>query len=134
MDNNDITVDTYNKIVTQYADLYFDDKTDLPMIDEFLRLLRPKATILDVGSGPGQFTKYMMGKGFNVVGIDASDSMLSISRSKVPDGTFKKMDMRNLKFPPHSFDGLLAAYSLIHIPSNQLPKTLMGFHTALKDN
>lgn len=135
MDNNRVTVETYDQIASQYTDLYFDDtKTDLPMMDKFLELLPQSATILDVGNGPGQFTKYMMKKRFDVVGIDMSDSMLSIARHKVPEGKFRKMDMRAMDFPERSFDGLLSAYSLIHIPSNQLLETLRGFYRVLKPN
>lgn len=42
------------------------------------------------------------------------------------------MDMRDLKFQDESLDGLLAAYSLIHIPSDELAKTLKGFSRILK--
>jgi ubiquinone/menaquinone biosynthesis C-methylase UbiE len=40
--------------------------------------------------------------------------------------------MRSLDFADHSFDGLLVAYSLIHIPSVEIPKTLTGFNRVLK--
>lgn len=131
MDTNAITVDTYNHIASKYADTYFDDTEDIPAIDEFLERLTPGANILDAGCGVGQFTKYMRTKGFSVVSIDASDEMLAIAKSKVPDGAFRKMDMRHLTFGPNSFHGILAAYSLIHIPESEIHDTLVGFHRVL---
>ena len=65
-----------------------------------------------------------MDKGFQVIGIDYSNEMLGTARNKVPDGSFRHMDMRELDFEEESFDGLLVAYSLIHIPSEDIPKTL----------
>lgn len=132
MDTNTITIDTYNHIASKYADTYFGDKTDIPYIDEFLRRLTPGVTVLDAGCGAGQFTQYMLGKGFSVVGIDASDEMLAIARERVPNGTFEKMDMRQLVVKEASLDGILAAYSLIHIPEDEVHDTLAGFHRTLK--
>lgn len=40
--------------------------------------------------------------------------------------------MRNLNFSDEYFDGLLVAYSLIHIPSEEIPTTLKGFYRVLK--
>ncbi len=132
MDTNTITVNTYNRIATKYAEKYFDDKEDLPYIDQFLKLLGPEHILLDAGCGVGQFTQYMLARGFNVVSIDASEEMLAIAKEKVPSGTFEKMDMRNMAVKDASLDGILAAYSLIHIPEGEIHTTLVGFHRVLK--
>lgn len=132
MDKNTIAVSTYEKIAGTYTRKYFRDKSDLPFIDRFLGHLKPGSKVLDVGCGPGQFSKYISGKGFRVVGIDLSKEMLNIAKKKVPKVRFKLMDMRNLKFDDESFDGLLVAYSLIHIPSKDVVKNLKGFYRILK--
>ncbi len=132
MDTNAITVDTYNRIASQYADKYFNDTEDVPFIDEFLRRVPQGGVILDAGCGAGQFTRYMQAKGFRVVSIDASEQMLAIARERVPSGTFEKMDMRHMAVKEHSLDGILAAFSLIHIPESEIHDTLVGFHKALK--
>jgi ubiquinone/menaquinone biosynthesis C-methylase UbiE len=87
-----------------------------------------------VGCGPGNFTKYIESKDFNVQGIDLSKEMLKIAQQKVPKIKFQLMDMRDLRFSIDSFDGLLVAYSLIHIPSGEIPNTLNGFHDVLNHN
>lgn len=127
-DKNRIAVDTYEKIAGVYTKTYFDDKSDFSFIDKFLAYLKPKSKVLDVGSGPGQFTKYMTEKGFEVTGIDLTKSMLAIAKKRVPQATFRHMDMRKLEFKKDSFDGLLIAYSLIHIPSSEVIDTLKGFN------
>jgi ubiquinone/menaquinone biosynthesis C-methylase UbiE len=60
--------------------------------------------------------------------------MLKIARRKVPKVKFKMMDMRDLKYQAKTFDGILAAYSLIHIPKNEILKTLKSFNKILKEN
>lgn len=132
MDKSKLAVNTYNKIAEKYTKEYFEDLSDAPYIDKFLDLLPSKAKILDIGSGPGQFSKYVNKKGFNVSGVDYSDEMVGIANEKVPSVSFQKMDMRKLKFKPETFDALLVSYSLIHIPSKQIPTTLKGFNKVLK--
>ncbi len=132
MDKSKLAVDTYEKIASKYATQYFDDMVDIPYIDKFLAKLPKQSKILDVGSGPGQFAKYMCGKGFEVIGIDYSKEMVAIAREKVPNVDFRYMDMRHLDFPNNSFDGVFSAYSLIHIPSKEVVSTLKGFHRVLK--
>lgn len=131
-DKNKIATDTYEKIADIYTKQYFNDFSDIKYVDKFLELLPNKAKVLDVGSGPGQFAKYLFSKGFEIIGIDMAQKMLEISKERVPEVVFKKMDMRNLSFAGGEFDGLLVAYSLIHIPSNDILKTLAGFKRVLK--
>lgn len=133
-DKNKLAVNTYNKIADVYTKEYFDDLSDSPYIDKFLKMLSSGSKILDVGSGPGQFSKHIKAKGFDVSGIDYSDEMVAIAKKKVPNVTFQKMDMRKLEFKPETFDALLVSYSLIHIPSNQISSTLKGFGRVLKPN
>lgn len=134
MDRSKLAVNTYNKIANIYTKEYFEDLSDAPFIDKFIGLLPSKARVLDIGSGPGQFSKYLKEKGFEVSGVDYSDEMVAIAREKVPSVPFQKMDMRKLEFGPETFDGLLVAYSLIHIPSDEIPETLKGFNRVLKPN
>ena len=132
MDKSKLAVDTYEKIAGKYAEQYFDDLVDLPYIDNFLAKLPKGGKVLDVGSGAGQFSKHMMDKGFEVIGIDYSQEMVKIAKEKVPSGDFRHMDMRHLDFSDGSFDGVFAAYSLIHIPSEEIPATLLEFKRILK--
>jgi len=133
-DKSIIAVGTYDKIAQAYTKEFFEDKVDIKYLDKFLSFLPKEAKILDVGCGPGNFTKYFLEKGFYAEGIDLSTGMLKIAKKKVPNGIFKKMDMRKLNYPDESFDGLCAAYSLYHIPSKQTLITLKEFNRVLKLN
>ncbi len=132
MDKSKLAAKTYDKIAAIYTTQYFEDLSETFYIDKFLSKLPNKAKILDVGCGPGQFTKYVLEKGFLVEGVDYSKSMVKIAREKVPGGVFQHMDMRKMDYKNSSFDGLLVAYSLIHIPSSELSKTLKEFRRIMK--
>ena len=132
MDKGKFAVSTYNKIADVYTNQYFNDLTDTPYIDRFLEKLPKGAKVLDVGCGPGEFSKYILARGFNIQGIDLSEEMVRLAKNKVPEVKFDVMDMRNLRFKNETFEGLLVAYSLIHIPSDEIAKTLKGFWRVLK--
>jgi ubiquinone/menaquinone biosynthesis C-methylase UbiE len=125
-------IDIYDSIAQNYSDTYVSDESDRKYIDEFLKKLPKEASILDAGCGPGQNAVYMLKKGFNVTGIDLSDSMIKITKKTKFPTHFRKMDMRNLKFPAGSFDGILASYSLIHVMSSQVVRVLSGFSAVMK--
>lgn len=127
MDKNRISVLTYNNIADIYTEKYFNDKTDDRYIDKFLSYLSRGSRILDAGCGPGRFTRYIKEKGFAVEGIDLSSEMIRIAREKNPGDKFQVMDLRKLRHRNASFDGLIAAYSIIHIPSLEIDAILKGF-------
>ena len=134
IDKNLIAVRTYDKIAKAYTQEFFDDKIDIKYLNKFSSLLPKKGRVLDVGCGPGNFPKYFLEKGFSVEGIDLSTEMIKIARKMVPKGVFRIMDMRKLKYPNESFDGLCVAYSLYHIPSKQTLDVLKNFNRVLKPN
>lgn len=128
------TIATYNKIADIYTDRYFDISPDQPLVDRFLDLLEPEAKILDIGCGPGNFTQYLVSQGFQVEGIDLSEGMLASARGHLPHVPLQNMDLRELKYPDESFDGVFSAYSLIHVPAAEISKTLQGFYRVLTKN
>lgn len=132
MDKSKFAVSTYNKIANIYTQKYFDDLSDAPYIDKFLQYLGKDAKILDVGCGPGTFIQYLLDKGFHVEGIDLSEEMIRIAKQKIPNTVFKVMDMRTLSYDNNTFDGLLIAYSLIHIATDEIEKVLKEFFRVLK--
>ena len=120
---------TYNAISDNYASEF---NKPSEHIDEFLKLVFPGGFILDVGCGPGTDSDYMQSKGYKVIGIDFSDKMISLAEQKNSKIDFKKEDIREISFPPDSFDGLLVSFSIIHLPKKDLQKVIRSFHSILK--
>ncbi|MDP3794618.1 MAG: class I SAM-dependent methyltransferase [bacterium] len=132
MDENELAISTYNKIARRYADSYSGDARDMPYVDQFLSRLSIGAKILDVGCGPGVLVRYISNKGYQCEGIDLSEEMIKIAHEKVPQGKFSLMDMRHLQYADEAFDGIVAVYALIHIPSVEISSTLGEFGRVLK--
>ncbi len=102
------------------------------MRDHFLRLLQQegKSTLLEIGAGPGHYSRYFQDNGLDVVCIDLSPAMVALCRAK--GLTAHAMDVLVLDFPPASVDAVFALNSLLHIPKRHLPQALGNIHAVLK--
>lgn len=129
MDNSKKAVQVFNKIAKAYDDEFLEPSK---YIDEFLEFLPTNGKVLDVGCGNGVDADYIKNKGFNVIGVDMSNKMIDIAKSKYPGIDFRLGDMRKLDFDEDEFDGIFASLSLIPIPKKDVPKTLEQFATFLK--
>jgi ubiquinone/menaquinone biosynthesis C-methylase UbiE len=76
--------------------------------------LRGGEQVLDIGSGPGLLAHEMavsVGQGGRVCGIDPSDDMLAMSRTRCADKPwteFQKADAAQLPYPDESFDAAVS--------------------------
>lgn len=114
------TIRTYNL----YAEK-FDAKFGVHFLErvknnagKFLSVVSGKK-ILDMGSGPGNHAEYFAANGYDVMCVDLSEEMVKVCRQKGLHA--EVMDIENLMFPPHSFDGIWAYASLLHVTKIKLP-------------
>jgi ubiquinone/menaquinone biosynthesis C-methylase UbiE len=103
-----------------------------PERQEFIRHLPAGSRVLDCGCGPGMDTEIFSQSSYIVTAIDLSDRFVQLTSARVPQATVRKMDMRFLEFPPASFDGLWASFSLLHIHANDINQTFSGFTRVLR--
>ena len=102
-------------------------------INAFTSLLPNKGRVLDVGSGTGiPVARYLVQAGFEVVGIDFSETMVATASENVPGATFQKMDMTEIDLSPKSFDGVISTYAIIHVPREMHAQIFRSFHSILK--
>ncbi|MFT3873669.1 MAG: class I SAM-dependent methyltransferase [Nocardioides sp.] len=88
--------------------------------------------LLDAGCGPGHWTDVLSKSGRrDVVGIDASSRFLESARHRFPGNQFVMGDLAALPIRSRSVDGILAWYSIIHTPKEDLPQILREFARAL---
>jgi len=116
------TIQTYNKIAAGYAQRWFDFSLDEDL-DRFTGYLKPGGLVLDLGTGPGRDMRALQKRGYRAIGLDRSEGMLKEAANRGL-GSLVLADMRRLPFAGHSFDGVWASASLLHLPKSELPVAL----------
>lgn len=87
----------------------------LSYVDKILENLPPKAKVLDLGCGTGKpIARYIIQRGFRVVGVDQSKKMLEIAKSEIPEAKLIHGDMTKLRFT-EKFAAAVAWDSIFHV-------------------
>lgn len=111
---------TYNKIARDWVKDHHADSWWIDGTDTYLSYIPPHASILDVGCGAGEKSKYLLGRGHIVTGIDFSEEMIAIAKEQVPTGKFIVGDIIQPLDLHESFDGIFAQAVLLHIPKDRI--------------
>ncbi len=88
--------------------------------------------VADVGCGPGYVTGYLHDLGVDAFGIDLSPEMITIARRDHPDLRFEVGTMTDLDLADDSVTGVLAFWSVIHVPDAAVPDVFGQFHRVLR--
>lgn len=129
---------SYDTVAESYADLLREALSDAPYERAVLALFAELARtsgggpVADIGCGPGRITAYLQGLGVDVVGVDLSPAMIDIARRNHPGLRFEVGSMTDLDLADSSVAGILAWFSLIHIPDDEVPAVLAHFHRVLR--
>jgi SAM-dependent methyltransferase len=82
--------------------------------DRFLDLLPPPGgTVLDVGCGEGRLPRDLKARGYEVIGIDASPTLIAYAREADPGGDYRVADGAALPVPDASM-AIVTAFMTLH--------------------
>jgi SAM-dependent methyltransferase len=118
----------YDTVAANYAELVAgaleSNPFDRAMLALFADLVRDAPSsadrrVVEVGCGPGRITAHLAKLGLDTFGIDLSPAMIEQARLRHPDLEFRVGQMTELDLPTASMAGLVAWYSLIHIPPSE---------------
>lgn len=127
----------YDAIAVDYAERYktvlADTPLDRAMLAAFAERARDRAAgpVADLGCGPGRVTAHLHALGLDVFGVDLSPAMVALARREHPDLRFDEGSMTALELTDGALSGIVAWYSLIHMPQEQLPAVFAEFHRLL---
>ena len=123
--------DGYEKIADEYLNMRGESPEGAALLQEFMNRLPAGASILDAGCGSGVPIARILGKSFNVTGVDFSEEQVKLARKLAPAATFHCQDMTSLTFPEGSFDGICSYYAIIHVTREHHAELLRSFHKLL---
>jgi SAM-dependent methyltransferase len=121
--------DAYTSVADLYIGLFGTSQQvhadDLVFIGRHLSI-RP-GNVLDLGCGPGHITDYLRSLGVDATGIDMVPEFIAHAKAAHPDGRYQLGSMTSLDVENHSVVGILAWFSLIHLPPQDLDGVLAEF-------
>ena len=127
----------YDSVAADYAERFGAELTGKPMdralFAAFAELVQAVggSPVADVGCGPGHVTAYLNELGVPAFGIDLSPEMVAVARRSHPGLRFDRGSMTALDVPDGHLSGIVAMYSIIHIPPDVLPGVFAEFRRAL---
>jgi SAM-dependent methyltransferase len=145
----EVTRAAYDTVAASYADLLAGNLAQQPFdraaLSLYAELVHSTGTddpgtgdegapprVTEVGCGPGRITAHLAALGLDASGIDLSPAMIDEARRRHPELAFTVGSMTDLDLPPGGLHGIVAWYSVIHIPPAEHRAVYAGFHRALK--
>ncbi len=129
---------SYDTVAASYADQLRDALSGYPHLRAALALFAEAVhdggggPVADVGCGPGHIAAHLHGLGLDAFGIDLSPAMIEEARRRYPGLRFEVGSMTGLDLADASVAGLLAWWSLVHVPDDAVPTVFAEFHRALR--
>jgi len=105
---------------------------DRQLLDQFAEQVRDLGLVADMGCGPGHVARHLHDRGVRIVGVDLSPQMIECARRLNPSMEFQHGDMMALPVPNETWGGIVAFYSLIHVPRDRVVTALREFRRVLR--
>jgi SAM-dependent methyltransferase len=124
--------DPFARMYNESWGLQFCEKT-FPILEKLLlKKIPPNSQILDLCCGTGQISKQLLEKGYQLTGLDGSESMLHYARQNAPKAEFILGDARYFNFEP-SFNAVISTTAALnHILNlNDLQNIFNNVHASL---
>lgn len=136
-DKDNITLQTWNKL----AQLYEDKFMHLTYYNESYDCLcaainNRNATILELGCGPGNITKYLLEKcpDYKILGTDISENMITLAQKNNPTARFQILDARTILSLNQTFDAIINGFCLPYISAEEADTLIQNCNQLLYDN
>ena len=128
--------DIYDKVAAHYAEQFFDELSQKPfdrtLLDRFAERVCDRGRVCEIGCGPGQIARYLKDRGVDMCGVDLSIEMIACARKLNKDIEFECGNMLELDTLDEAWAGIVAFYSIIHLPQDNVSSVFREFHRVLQ--
>ena len=130
------TFDTWNKIARLYQDRFMELDLYNDTYDVLLNFIGNNASVLEIGCGPGNISKYILSKRstLRIKGIDISENMITLARKNNPLAESEVMDVRNLDNLTEKFDAVICGFCIPYLSQPDCSKMIGDCKTLLKES
>ncbi|WP_339812448.1 class I SAM-dependent methyltransferase [uncultured Imperialibacter sp.] len=133
-DPKEIVREGYDKLSSDYR-IHFAASHEAsyePWLNSFVQYLKADDKILELGCGDGLPVARFLSQRHRYLGVEISPAQVALARANVPEGTFEVADMTKLFLQTGEFAGIVALYSLIHVPIEQQPALIEAMYIWLQ--
>ncbi len=127
---------TYDTVADEYSRRIYDELNHKPfdreLLNRFADRVRRLGPVCDLGCGPGHIAHYLHELKVDVFGIDLSIGMIEQAKRLNPGIEFQQGNMLALKIEDGVLGGIVAFYSIIHIPQDQILKALREMNRTMR--
>ena len=118
MDPNQTSINTFNDLAELYQEKYFHLQQYNATYDLFCdHVLTTGAQLLELGCGPGNITRYLLGKrpDFQILATDAAPNMVALAKKNNPEANVQVLDARQLGMLTQTFDAIVLGFCLPYL-------------------
>ena len=112
----------YDRIVDRFAEWAStaEGEPKAAWLARFAKLVPAGGRVVELGSGAGPDASWLASQ-YELTGVDISEGQLERARAEAPQARFIHGDMTTVEFDAASLDGVIAVYSIIHVPRELHP-------------
>ncbi|MFN8243863.1 MAG: class I SAM-dependent methyltransferase [Ferruginibacter sp.] len=136
MDHSKQAAGIFDKLAELYQSKFMDVSAYQQELNNFLdQLPLSSPSILEIACGPGNITRYVIGKrpDLQILGIDLAPGMIALAKKNCPGAEFKVMDCRDIHTLEQKFDGIIVGFCLPYLSLKETT-TLIGSISRLLNN
>jgi trans-aconitate methyltransferase len=128
------TLNTYNKIHKQFAEINNKSTVLIPHYNKFYEYLDNKnGLIYDVGCGTGRDTNALSNMNLKVIGLDYSEGMIETAKSQYPNKNFEVANILSDLTNKEKASGIWSCASLLHFTKDEFLKAISILYNLLED-
>jgi 2-polyprenyl-3-methyl-5-hydroxy-6-metoxy-1,4-benzoquinol methylase len=127
MDKSKTAAEIFNKHAGLYQDKFMDVSLYHESFNFFCNSIKKQnAEVLELACGPGNITKYLLGKrpDLNILGIDMAPNMVHLAKQNNPAGEFKVMDCRKIHSLNKTYDAVMCGFCLPYLSKEEVLKLI----------
>ena len=127
---------SYDRIAEEYTVRIAGELKDKPLdrmlLEGFAARVNGTGRVCDLGCGPGHVARYLHDRGVDIFGVDLSPGMLEQARKLNSNIEFQQGNMLALDVEDGAWAGIIAFYSIVHIPRAEVPQAFREMQRVLK--
>lgn len=128
---------TWNKVAKRYDEKFMEFELYDDTYSKFCKLLsQANASILEIGSGPGNIIRQILkiNSDLKILATDVSHNMIALAKKNNPSIETRVLDCRNIKTISDKFDGIICGFIIPYLAKKDLSNLIFDCAAAMNES